>query len=394
MISVARVMLIVVMVCTSMPCLVFASDEGVFRFYLNLLEDAHQRSTLVEEWIEQLPGSSDNILQLKDVVKAMGGLKEKVPPIFLDFQNTEIQWQDKGAHSRTSLKLVSLKPLRFRFNGNEGVVEIANPTALQLYDVLVSTSPKHSVEWLWNKLVPGADAKSKSLLKKLMIPLIVLNVIGLAYAGIEIKKTFDKVDELEKRYKSDSKEIVPVLQKVTQNREKNPDIYKVTGADCKKTVGNARLNPLANPGEKGYQYYGLNNIRLTPKGKNFGENDLEITYANKDGIQEISEIRVRRLPNSKDSKNFMENDCLMYAASIKTPEHRFLKGCADKYFPEMNVNSMESFYKGLMPFDLKDHETLAKKEPGCQHILAWAAGMPSLAPKVSEPDSEPSTQAK
>jgi hypothetical protein len=128
---------------------------------------------------------------------------------------------------------------------------------------------------------------------------------------------------------------------------------------------------------------------LTPKGSEFGENDLEIKYSNYNGKTQIKEVRVRRRSDSYEGKDQFKNDCVLFSSAISAPYSKFINSCVEKAFPGQSVKTIDDFYEKLGSFKLKDYEKMAATEPGCIQLSNWAADG-TAAPPTPEASGGPS----
>lgn len=360
------------------------SELGRARFILDVVVGAREGAITYADWVNNFPIPEKSKDSVKRWLAATHFLDSKVEAIRYQKEAAQIYWKSEGENTEMSFKLVSTKPIIFRLNGIEGRIQGSHPSLGDLYNRLEKINAKQKVSWLWETVIPPAEAKKKSLFQKLLIPMLALSAITLPFTIMDIKGKFDKADELEKRYDTDSKAIAETKSKVTKAQVNPTYPYSVSGVNCQTVEGGGRPDPLAEAGKKGFKSFGLNSIRFTPKGKKFGEGDIEVNYSMEGNKRQIKEIRLRRNPKSSQPKNIFENDCLIYSASINEPQKRFLKQCTEEAFPGKNIASLEDFYSSLGNFNLKDHEALAATEPGCLEILGWLTGIPAPPPSQSQ----------
>ncbi len=374
------------------PLLVHGSEIGKTRFFLELIVNAREGAETYGDWLDNYPASKKAKQSLKRWLSDHQILHEKVEAIRYQKADVRFAWISEDDKNEMSLNLISLHPLIFRLNGIEAKIEFANPTPDYIYRRLEKIHAKQKVSWLWDALIPQAQAKKKSFLKKLALPLMLLSLVSLPFTISYIKGNFDKVDELEKRYDNETKSIADTKDRVTKAQENPNSPYSVSHIECKSVKGAGRPNVFANPGEDGYVSYGLDKIRLKPKGKIPGDSELEITYSNDGGQRQIKEIKFRRRPSSNKPEDLYKNDCLLYAASIKDPRSRFLNQCVKEAFPDRAITTLPEFYSNLGNFSLKDYEAMAATEPGCLQILSWITGGPP--PPPSTPDASKSERTE
>lgn len=372
------------------------TELGQTRFLLKLAVSSSVGSKNIDEWIYRLPLKKQFKVNLVNWFQRHQALNQPIRLLNYDYQLAQISWQEPGQESRMVLKMISIHPLTFEWNGIISTIEYPSSDLDYLLKQLQKFENKKGASWFYLVSIPRAEAKGNGFFdNKFMIPLLILNLFSLGSAAYDIKGMWNKAEAAETRYDEEAKAIANITDRVDQARENKIYPFTVMGASCLKTVGNGTSNPLAEPGEKGYTTFGLNNILLTPKGKLFGESDIEINYSESENgkKREISEIRLRKKPNSKDSKNPFENDCLMFSSAIKKPENRFLEKCVNEAFPGKSIKNIDDFYKTLGIFNLNDYETMAATEPGCHQITSWITGGPTVITKTQLDTSTKATTA-
>lgn len=367
----------------------YATEKGFVRYNMGVILDSVDETMTYQSWLQQLPLQKSFLKKIESWFQDQGVLESKVEPFFYNPLESQVLWKNEMGEVVDRFTVVSIHPLVFRLNGVEKKIEYSQPTLDYIYRQLEGAYKARKVSFLWSLLLPIAEAKtkkSKSVLSRLMVPLIVVNGLGLAYAGKTIYDSYQKASEQEARFDGESKVISETRERVGKANLSPKLSYSVSSIDCRRSVD-------ANPGENKNSVhmgsYRLKKIRLTPIGKRFGEDDLEILYYQVGGKTKIKEIWSRRTVGNQSNKAIRADDCLLYSELIKDPKYKFLVDCQEKVFTNKKMSALTDFYSALGDFKLKDYEAMAETEPGCNQIIDWAINGSNRGTNAGKKTSEP-----
>lgn len=351
-----------------------ASEKNQIRFAMATVMYAAEGSKTFQDWIQKLPIEIESKKLISHWFKEQKLLDKEFGTINHEIAFNQISWPAEKGEVAGSLTLLNLNPFKIKINGTTHTLKEKNPGFESLYKTLQKFANEGEVSRLWQELLlPKAQAKS--FFSKIPTWLLILQGISLIYAGKIVYDNYHELKEIEKKYNSD--EIANLGTQLSVDRAiKDPAaLYRVSNIDCYSIEKSRKINPLAKPGEPGYCTYGLKHLRLTPIGKNFGEDDLEIEYAEKDGKRNIQAIRYYKYQTSPESTNQFENNCLIYSTLNKEkPEGQFYNSCTEKLFNKKNM-SMNDFKSIIGNINLENYEKLAATAPGCENLTKKVVGI-------------------